>query len=524
MAEVRRPTNHHMGRRSSSNDYSQPGMYHITLHVAEGMGHPLGRVVGDADQPDDSPSAPHVELSALGRMVEQELLNSIRKYYRMVEVQDYVIMPEHLHFIVEVHEPLVSTNGRKSTLGQVIAGFKKGCNRCYWALTGQEAADTRRGNPAGANSGTYGGADGGTNSGGTNAGGTNAGANGSTNSGGTNAGANGGTNSGSTNAGANGSTNSGANGADVSRPAVFPQGYGYKVPSRLSTGRQVLFSEGYVDVMPLRGGQLAQQRAYIRNNPRSRLLRSTYRDKLQPQRGGIDTALSIKGLMKYLRMVCKPWQLKPETVAGITGRLLTTDTRRGKPADAKTATNASANADANIAANGSTTPGANASAKTDANADANGATPAGTAKTATGGMIDCDSYGNRALLGRQLLPVVCHQNDKGRHAEQKEQCLQAARNGAVLVSARIAPGEQEIMDAAIADGLPVILIIDNGMPELYHPSAERIEQCLADRLLLVTPWKYQYRPADEGISVAECKAMNGVAQALCRLKDDWWKS
>ena len=42
MADFRRPTNHHMGRRSSENDYSQPGMYHITLRVAEGMGAPLG--------------------------------------------------------------------------------------------------------------------------------------------------------------------------------------------------------------------------------------------------------------------------------------------------------------------------------------------------------------------------------------------------------------------------------------------------------------------------------------------------
>lgn len=160
MADFRRPTNHHMGRRSSENDYSQPGMYHITLRVAEGMGRPFGQVVGDASQPDGSPEAPRVELTAVGRMVEHELLNSIRTHYRMVEVQDYAVMPEHLHFIVEVHEAIVSKQGRKAHLGQVIAGFKKGCNRQYWALTGQEdTADSRRGKPAGADGGGSAGAD-----------------------------------------------------------------------------------------------------------------------------------------------------------------------------------------------------------------------------------------------------------------------------------------------------------------------------------------------------------------------------
>lgn len=131
MTEQHDPSAHKMTRRSIVNDYSLPGMYHITLRVAEGMAHPFGSVVGDASVADGSPDAPRVELSTLGEMVKHELLNSIRSHYPMVEVQDYVIMPEHMHFIIEVHEPLVSRQGRKVHLGQVIAGFKKGCNRRY---------------------------------------------------------------------------------------------------------------------------------------------------------------------------------------------------------------------------------------------------------------------------------------------------------------------------------------------------------------------------------------------------------
>ena len=46
MSEQHDPSTHKMTRRSMVNDYSLPGMYHITLRVAEGMAHPFGRVVG----------------------------------------------------------------------------------------------------------------------------------------------------------------------------------------------------------------------------------------------------------------------------------------------------------------------------------------------------------------------------------------------------------------------------------------------------------------------------------------------
>ena len=137
--------------------------------------------------------------------------------------------------------------------------------------------------------------------------------------------------------------------------------------------------------------------------------------------------------------------------------------------------------------------------------------------------VVCDSYGNLQLLDRQLFPVVCHRKDKSSYAQQKQACLAAAAKGIVLVSPRIAKGEQEIVDEAIAQGYSVILIADNGFPEIYHPSEARLQQCVNNHLLLLTPWNYHYRPANEDITVAQCKAMNCIAQAICRIKDDWWK-
>lgn len=140
------------------------------------------------------------------------------------------------------------------------------------------------------------------------------------------------------------------------------------------------------------------------------------------------------------------------------------------------------------------------------------------------GFIVCDTYGNRALLTeRHCLPVVCHRKDAQRFAEQKQHCLEAAAEGAVLVSACISPHEREIINESVNHGFPVITIHDNGFPDRYHPSAEQQELCAVGRLLLVSPWGYQYRGKNEQVTIPFCKAMNCVAQALCRTKDDWWK-
>ena len=128
------------------------------------------------------------------------------------------------------------------------------------------------------------------------------------------------------------------------------------------------------------------------------------------------------------------------------------------------------------------------------------------------------------MLNRRLLPVVCHRKDKDRYEEQKARCLEAAAQGAVLVSPRIAKGEQAIIDEAVARGYAVIAIADNGFPEVYHPSQERMDRCAEGLLLIITPWQYKYRGKNEAISVPACKTMNCIAQALCRLRDDWWKT
>lgn len=429
-----------MDRRSNCHHYSWPGVYHLTIKVNGTLYQPLGRVVGDSNEADGKPNAPRVELSETGRMVEYELTTSISRHYPMVEVQEHVVMPEHLHAIVVVKRRIVTANGREAHLGQVIAGFKKGCNRRFWEIEerrGKPAA-TRTAMPAGASSPMPGVAAAGAAS-----------------------------SPGAAAAGAASLPGVAAAGAASSRgagvcPAVYPQGY--KVPSQASTGRLPLFAYGYVDVMPVDEKQLDTQRQYIRNNPRSRLMRTQNRAWLQPQRRAIPTALSLSALKGYLLRECRPSQTVAQAWNGIQPRLLAED-----------------------------------------------------------GLVVCDSYGNRELLACRLLPVVCHRKDIPLFERQRQCCLREAECGAVLVSARIAKGEQAIMDEAVSLRYPVVLVVDNGFPEVYHPSERRVQLCADNRLLLVSPWRYWYWPVGASIGAVECKTMNGVVQSLCRMKDSWWK-
>ena len=403
-----------MGWRGSRKNYCWPGIYHITINVMDRSQQPLGYIAGDVSKPDGDPLAPRVHLSKIGKMVEQELLNGIPTHYPMIEIQDYVVMPDHLHFIVVVKRNIVSSSGRETHLGQVIAGFKKGCNRHYWALTEQEA-QSWQGEPAPA-----------------------------------------------------GPSNTpppslSSHPSHPSLPAVHPQGS--KPPSTGTTGRPPLFSYGYVDVMPLKEGQLERQREYIRNNPRYRLMRQLNPKLLQPQRASVVTALTLTALKGYLQRECSASQFNDDIWEPLKQRLLTKDNA-----------------------------------------------------------VICDSYGNCQLLNSRLLPVVCHRKDASQFEVQKARCLTAAASGAILVSARIAKGEHDIIDTAISQGFSVVTIEDNGFPSLYHPSERRINLCSNNKLLIVSPWQYAYRRVDDTISVAECKTMNCIAQALCRTKDSWWKT
>ena len=108
-----------MLRRCQNWDYSQPAIYMITVVLADRRSQALGRVIADNDV---APSTAYCELTELGRAVAA-CWEAIPKFYPQIQIIAKQVMPDHFHGILWVKSPL------KCHLGQVIKGFKIGCNR-----------------------------------------------------------------------------------------------------------------------------------------------------------------------------------------------------------------------------------------------------------------------------------------------------------------------------------------------------------------------------------------------------------
>lgn len=113
-----------MKRRFAGHDYTRRGIYMVTMTV-EGRRPLFGRVYGSGDDP-------RIELTELGCAVRDEWWN-IPQYHPEVKVYELQMMPDHLHGILFVSEPLACG------LSGIIRGFKTGCGRAYRRLVAPQA-------------------------------------------------------------------------------------------------------------------------------------------------------------------------------------------------------------------------------------------------------------------------------------------------------------------------------------------------------------------------------------------------
>jgi REP element-mobilizing transposase RayT len=116
-----------MKRRFVGHDYTRRGIYMVTITV-EGRKPLFGRVNGSSDDP-------RIELSALGCAVRDEWWN-IPSYHPEVKVYELQMMPDHLHGILFISEPL------SCGLSGIIRGFKTGCGRAYRRLVAPQSVAT----------------------------------------------------------------------------------------------------------------------------------------------------------------------------------------------------------------------------------------------------------------------------------------------------------------------------------------------------------------------------------------------
>ena len=122
-----------MKRRFVGHDYTRRGIYMLTMTV-EGRRPLFGRVYGSCEDP-------RIELTALGSAVRDEWWG-IPNYYPQIKVFELQMMPDHLHGILFVSEPL------PCHLSDVVRGFKVGCGRHYRRLIAPLSAATSRRKPS----------------------------------------------------------------------------------------------------------------------------------------------------------------------------------------------------------------------------------------------------------------------------------------------------------------------------------------------------------------------------------------
>ena len=108
-----------MKRRLVGHDYTRPRIYMLTM-VVEGRRALFGHVCGSSNDA-------RMELSELGRAVRDEWYH-IPNYHPEVRIFGLQMMPDHLHGILFISQPLACG------LSGVVRGFKTGCGRAYRRL------------------------------------------------------------------------------------------------------------------------------------------------------------------------------------------------------------------------------------------------------------------------------------------------------------------------------------------------------------------------------------------------------
>ncbi len=108
---------HRNTRRASFHDYKRPGLYMITITREKGLP-PLAVL---------DYKARLSRLTPLGAAISEEL-SRIYAIQPLILIREYVVMPDHLHFIAEVRHTL------PKKLGEYIGAFKGACSRRLWAL------------------------------------------------------------------------------------------------------------------------------------------------------------------------------------------------------------------------------------------------------------------------------------------------------------------------------------------------------------------------------------------------------
>lgn len=103
-------------RRASWHDYTSRWIYLITL-LKNPFASPFGSLYGDHNIPLGQPGSPYIQASKLGKVVKN-CLREISSIHPALKIYQYSLMPDHLHIVLSVEQPL------DEPLGNKLAAFK----------------------------------------------------------------------------------------------------------------------------------------------------------------------------------------------------------------------------------------------------------------------------------------------------------------------------------------------------------------------------------------------------------------
>ena len=130
--------------------------------------------------------------------------------------------------------------------------------------------------------------------------------------------------------------------------------------------------------------------------------------------------------------------------------------------------------------------------------------------------LEMEAMGNPALLDKPIkLQVQCSRHLYPNEIEQRKQYfLNAAQQGAVIVSPCISPGEKEIATAILKAQLPIIVLLLKGFPPFFKPQPHYLLACAEGRLLMISPYPWQ----NEKITNMRqrCLQLNDIAAEICK--------
>jgi len=118
--------------RLKNYDYSQPGYYFVTICTHNKV-NLFGKIVGAIQE---SPKLPQMKLNKYGIIV-QSIIENLPKRFSNIKIDNYVIMPNHIHMIIVILETRAipeSPLQKRSLLSQIVGYLKMNTSKHIHAI------------------------------------------------------------------------------------------------------------------------------------------------------------------------------------------------------------------------------------------------------------------------------------------------------------------------------------------------------------------------------------------------------